>query len=91
MTDWSNPKDESTMLEASRKIVGSAESMAKKNGTFLDFRYSNYASRDQDPLASYGHQNMEKLRDVARRYDPEGVFQRLQFGGWLVSRVGLDG
>lgn len=75
------------MLEASRKITDAAESAAKRNGMFLDFNYSNYASREQDPLASFGEENFRKLSELARRYDPGGIFQRLQFGGV----VGFDG
>lgn len=74
------------MLDASRKIVDRAETVARQNGTLLRFKYSNYASRDQDPLAGYGEESLRKLRDVAMRVDPEGVFQRLQFGGWLLYR-----
>jgi FAD/FMN-containing dehydrogenase len=87
MTDWSNPEDEETMREASRKILDRAEAVAKKNGTFMNFRYMNYASRDQDPLATYGPENLARLRSIAQRVDPEGVFQKLQHGGWLVTRA----
>ena len=81
LSDWTNPEDEATIREASRKIVDRAETVAKQNGTFLRFKYLNYASRDQDPLAGYGEENVRRLKDVARRVDPGGVFQRLQFGG----------
>lgn len=89
MTDWSDPKDEAIMLEASRKIVDCAEAMAKRNGTFLNFRYANYSSRDQDPFSSYGPENLEKLQSVAQAFDPRGVFQRLQYDGWLVNKTAI--
>lgn len=90
MTDWTNPEGEPAMLEVSGKIVDRAETVTKRNGTFLDFKYSNYASRDQDPLGSYGSENVGKLRDIARRYDPDGVFQRLKYDGWLIGK-GISG
>jgi FAD/FMN-containing dehydrogenase len=37
----------------------------------------NYASQFQDVVASYGKENQERLKRVARKYDPTGVFQRL--------------
>lgn len=37
--------------------------------------YSNYASRDQDPLASYGVENLQKPKDIAKKYDVDAVFQ----------------
>ena len=80
------------MREAVRKIVDAAESAAKRTGVYLPYKYSNYAARDQDPLASYGDENVRRLKEVARKYDPEGVFQELQNGGWLLSKVGsLEG
>jgi hypothetical protein len=85
--DWSNPEDDAVVLEASRKIVDLAESVARKNGTYLDFKYSNYCSRDQDPLASYGAENVRKLRSIADAVDPRGVFQKLQNDGWLLSKT----
>jgi hypothetical protein len=73
---------------AMRKIVDTVDEVAKKNGSYLPFRYANYAAPDQDPLASYG-KNSSRLREIAEKYGPEGVFQVLQNGGWLVSRAGL--
>ena len=78
------------MREAVRKIVDAAESAAKQTGVYLPYKYSNYAAWDQDPLASYGAENVRRLKEVARKYDPEGVFQTLQNGGWLLSKVGLE-
>jgi hypothetical protein len=47
----------------------------------------NDASRDQNPLASYGKDNVQKLKTVAAKYDPSQVFQKLQNGGFLLSRI----
>ena len=47
----------------------------------------NYADASQDPLASYGKENVEFLRAVGARYDPTGFFQYRVPGGFKVSRV----
>ncbi|KAE8374065.1 hypothetical protein BDV26DRAFT_296330 [Aspergillus bertholletiae] len=88
--DWKNAKDEERVREAVRKIVDVAESEAKQTGVHLPYLYSNYASRDQDPLASYGAENSNRLKEIALKYDPDGVFQKLQNGGWLLSNMGLE-
>lgn len=88
MADWKNAKDEEVVRESLRKIIDAVESSAKKNGTYLPYKYANYASRDQDPLPSYGVENLQKLKDIAQKYDPGSVFQTLQNGGWLVSKAG---
>jgi len=85
--DWSNPEDEAVVLEASRKIIDQAGTVGRKNETYLDFKYSNYCSRDQDPLASYGAESVSKLRSIVKEIDPRGVFQKLQNDGWLLSET----
>ncbi|KAJ5568616.1 FAD-binding type 2 [Penicillium hetheringtonii] len=91
-TSWikyydANPENEEKVLAASRKIVDGVKAVTKKNGIYLDFKYSNYSSRDQNPLASYGAEGLQKLISIAKSYYPEDVFQTLQNGGWLVSKA----
>lgn len=87
MADWKHAQDEARVREACRAICDAAEATARRNGTFLEYVYANYASRDQNPLRSYGEANFAKMREVAAKYDPQGVFQTLQFGGWLLSKA----
>jgi hypothetical protein len=56
-------------------------------GGNLPWVYLNYADQCQDPLLSYGKENLQKLRAVCRKYDPHQVFQKLCPGGFKVSAV----
>lgn len=56
-------------------------------GGKLDWVYLNYADKSQDPLASYGEDNVRRLKEVAARYDPTGVFQEMCTGGFKISHV----
>jgi hypothetical protein len=56
-------------------------------GGLLEWCYLNYADKSQDPLASYGQENLKLLREVAGRYDPGEVFQKLCPGGFKISEV----
>lgn len=51
------------------------------------FRFMNYGAASQDVLGSYGSQNVEYIRQVATKYDPDGVFQERIPGGFKISRV----
>lgn len=62
-------------------------SIATVNGADLPYRFMNDAYDGQPVLPGYGAQNLDKLRSIAKAYDPEGVFQKLQNGGWLLSRA----
>jgi len=35
--------------------------------------YVNYADTDQDPLVCHGEEENSKLKEIARKYDPEEV------------------
>ena len=51
-------------------------------GLLHEFEYLNYADSSQDPIASYGADNVERLRATSRKYDPHGVFQKQVPGGF---------
>jgi hypothetical protein len=47
-------------------------------------RYLNYAWDKQDPIASYGEENVELLRCMQQEYDPTRVWERLVKGGFKI-------
>ena len=53
----------------------------------LGWTYLNYADPSQDPLGSYGKANVQRLKEVAAKYDPGRVFQDLCPGGFKLSAV----
>ncbi|KAI1840790.1 hypothetical protein JX266_012997 [Neoarthrinium moseri] len=72
-------------VKAIKEFAGSVER------GLLDWIYLNYADRSQDPLGSYGAENLRLLKEVAARYDPGGVFQTLCPGGFKLPVTDLDG
>lgn len=78
----SNPTDSDELVESvGRRIRERVEREAKERGGWHPFVYMNYAHREQDVFSGYGA-NREVLREVQREWDPEGVFSRLQPGGF---------
>ena len=57
-----------------------------ENDGNLAWIYLNYADQSQEPLASYGSENVKKMKRVAAKYDPEGVFQELCLGGFKLPK-----
>lgn len=55
----------------------------------VEFRYLNYSDISDDPLGTYGDDNVKKMREVANKYDPTGVFQTRVPGGFKISKVKL--
>lgn len=60
---------------------------ARAEGLDVAWEYLGYADGSQDPLGSYGADNVRFLREVAARYDPDRVFQTRVPGGFKISRV----
>lgn len=66
--------------------VKDVEDYAKSVGAHVEWQYLNYADYTQDPFRSYGAENVEFIREVAAKYDPEGVFQSRIPGGFKISK-----
>ncbi|KAI5918100.1 FAD-binding domain-containing protein [Camillea tinctor] len=77
---WALQSDDKAVLNALNNIVSRAKSTSEERGLFHPFLYMNYASQWQDPIAGYGTENKEKLLKISKKYDPEGVFQKLHPG-----------
>lgn len=83
---WRHEKDNATVTNFVAKIFGMAVEEGKKRGLLRDFMYMNYASAGQDVLKGYGEENYDRLKKIAKKYDPEEIFQNLmpgyfKFGG----------
>lgn len=84
---WNDAGLDATMEDARQKFIDAAVSVGKKHNTYSSFIYLNYASPKQDPLCGYGADNVAFMKKVAKKYDPTGVFQKLQPGGFKLSHA----
>ncbi|CAI6228924.1 unnamed protein product [Periconia digitata] len=71
------------LQSALKDFVRIFNAAAEDEGVKHRFVYLNFAASFQDPFAGYGADSLSLLRRVARKYDPQGVFQR-QVGGFKV-------
>jgi len=77
---WSDIADDTRIQKANSNIVKRSIAEAKRRGLFVDYIYMNYASQFQAVIPSYGAANQQKLKKIAKVYDPTEVFQKLQPG-----------
>lgn len=87
LVDWKDEKDDDLVRSVSIETTEQWKKLGQSRGSYLEFVYSNDASRDQSPLATYGPENIQKLKDVARKYDEDQLFQSQQNSGFLLSKV----
>ncbi|KAK6204021.1 hypothetical protein LQW54_008594 [Pestalotiopsis sp. IQ-011] len=86
LVDWKNAEDDELVRSVSIDTTAELEKLASERGLDLPFRFMNDASRDQSPLASYGEENVAKLKAIAQKYDVDQLFQK-QTDGFLLSKV----
>ena len=77
---WENESDDHAILTANQNIVTKTVAKAKSLGLDFPYLYMNYASQFQSVVPSYGAANYAKLVSIAKKYDPDAVFQTLQPG-----------
>lgn len=84
MFTWSDPNDDAMMKAVGQKVIFRAKSLAQEMGLYHPFIYKNYADAATDVYSGYGIENREKMREIQGKYDPAGVFSRLQSGSHKV-------
>lgn len=84
---WDNSEDDELFANAGESMISDLSAYAKSLGKDNEFIYLDYALNTQDPLKSYGSENVEKIKAVAEKYDPTEAFQRLVPGGFKISKV----
>ena len=85
--EWDSSVDDARAVRLIQSMGERILSSAIKHGADLPYRFMNDAYDGQLVLPGYGAGNIENLRKIAQAYDPERVFQRLQNGGWLLSKA----
>lgn len=77
---WSNTADDAAIFRAARNIINRSNTTAYSMGLGHPYIYQNYAALEQNVFNSYGAANKKKLVDIHQKYDPRGVFTKLQPG-----------
>lgn len=79
---WPSTSANAFVQQTAQTIMHKANEAARDMGLLHKFVYLNYANQVQDPISTYGRENVASLRAAATRYDPQGVFQRQVPGGF---------
>jgi hypothetical protein len=82
---WSNPADDAAIFTAARNIIARCNATAHVLGLGFPFIYQNYAALEQPVFDSYGAKNKDRLRAIHQKYDPHGVFTKLQPGYFKIA------
>jgi hypothetical protein len=79
---------ESLVHQKTAALTEKLKDYAESISALVPWIYINYADPTQDPLASYGEQNLDFMKKVSAKYDPKGLFQERVPGSFRLSRAG---
>ncbi|KAK0618962.1 hypothetical protein B0T14DRAFT_565862 [Immersiella caudata] len=79
-TAWVSEALDWNVESSTRVFIQDVERLAKRRNLDHGFIYMNYAEDSQDVFDRYGPDNKKRLREVAKKYDPDGVLQKLWRG-----------
>ncbi|KAH7086043.1 hypothetical protein BKA63DRAFT_549044 [Paraphoma chrysanthemicola] len=77
---WTEVKDDKAVLKAAQDYINTSIALAKEMGAYNDYMYMPYSSPYQPVFSGYGAENVARLKAVSKKYDPSGVFHKLQPG-----------
>jgi len=81
------PKQHEIMSEKLAIFSATLEGFAKHKDVNIDWQYLNYVDQTQNPLKSYGKENLDFMHQVAAKYDPFELFQKKIVSGWKISKI----
>lgn len=75
------------MLILDTAVTQTVQALAEKRSLLLSYLSMSFANSSQEVLRSYGAENVKEMQRTAAKYDPDGVFQKLQNDGFLLRSV----
>ncbi|KAN0105974.1 FAD-binding domain containing protein [Hyaloscypha variabilis] len=84
MGEWKDDTNDDQAIMQTHQLISSIEAAARARGLLLDFKFMNDASYTQFPFVA---STLKPLKGASEKWDPEGVFQRLQNSGFLISKI----
>ncbi|RMZ70392.1 fad binding domain-containing [Pyrenophora seminiperda CCB06] len=88
---YSDAANDDKIYKFSATVKARSVAAAKAKGIHNDYLYMNYGSAFQDPVAGYGSANKARLVAVSQKYDPTGVFEKLQPGYFKLAGAPRSG
>ncbi|KAH8669061.1 FAD binding domain protein [Xylariales sp. PMI_506] len=78
---WDEAKDDDLVRSTTRRAIEQIDEEAAARKSGHPYRFMNYCAEWQRPYDGAGEENLRRLRDASRKYDPDGLFQRGCTGG----------
>lgn len=87
LAEWRDERDDDIVRSVAIETTDKWKTFGQRQGLYLPFIFMNDASQDQNPIATYGEDNVRRLKKIAKKYDRTELFQKQQHDGFLLSKV----
>jgi hypothetical protein len=87
---WADESGDDTVYQFINSYWETVLEKAQTMGISNEYIYMNYASQFQDVISGYGDANVARLRHIASKYDPKGLYQNLQPGYFKFGHAPKD-
>jgi hypothetical protein len=84
---WNSADDDERIHNAVEDLLAKFKQMASEKGLLHRYIFTNYAYQNEDIFAGYGEESLKRLKEVSKKYDPEGIFQKAVPGGFKLSKA----
>ncbi|PGH15342.1 hypothetical protein AJ79_02508 [Helicocarpus griseus UAMH5409] len=84
VVEWKSSQYDDIINAWVEKTTNAINKATQEAGLYDPFTYMGDAAGFQSVIPGYGAENVAKLREVAKKYDPTGVFQTLMPGGFKI-------
>ena len=85
---WDGPTQDTRMRELMDATMSNVTKYTQSVGAYRPWQYVNFAYKDENPIGSYGDDNVKFLKNVSLKYDSGQIFQILAPGGWKLGDAG---
>ncbi|CZT21994.1 uncharacterized protein RCC_07863 [Ramularia collo-cygni] len=83
---WTRAEDDEKVLAADVAFLNDIADLARSYGLLQEYIGMNNAGEHQDVMGHYGKENLERMRNVSRKYDVDQVFQELCAGPFKLMK-----
>ena len=83
VVEWVDESDDATVAQFAQDVLSQLDQKSQAAGLYYSFIYVNDAGMGEDSLRQ--RHKLPKMRRTRQKYDPTGVFQYLQPGGFKLG------
>jgi hypothetical protein len=86
---WASEKYDNVLITFAKRIAADIQENLAAKGVAGKYLYMNDAGEGQPVFDSYPAENLVRLKNIRRSYDPHRIYTDLLIGGWKVEDSGL--